>query len=381
MKAWDYRLLLVACPVLALSGCPDDPVPADTDDDSSSGTPSSSSSTSTTTESADTTTLDPPMTTDATDSTGNGSATTASTDPDTGDTGVSSTGEVTICNNNILEGDEVCDLNQLNGETCASLGYQGGVLGCLLTCQDYNLLGCFICGNEVVDIAEDCEGDVVEKDATCQSFGYQAGSVTCGADCLYDLSDCSICGDGITAGPEQCDGIDYDGQTCASIGFDGGTLGCNLAQCQFVYSGCFGGQYLQNFESGPPMPAEFSVGPIDPWFVDSMNPITGTYSARSGALAAGGITDLQLTADFPVAGNISFDHETSCANGADFLEFYIDGIYQADWSGITAAANFSTPVAAGQHTFRWRFNRAGFINKGQNAVWVDDIALTGGVPL
>ena len=278
-------------------------------------------------------------------------------------------------------GDEACDLNQLNGETCASLGYQGGVLGCLLTCEDYNLLGCFICGNEVIDIAEDCEGGVVPEEVTCPSLGFEAGTVTCGADCLYDLSDCSICGDGIAAGPEQCDGIDFNGEDCMSIGFDGGNLGCNLAQCQYVYSGCFGGQYIQNFEAGLAMPIEFTALGAAPWFVDDMNPIDGSNSARSGALPAGGIVDLSLTADFPAGGNMSFEYETSCANGVDFLEFRVDGILQGQWSGIVAANTHMEVIAAGQHTFQWRFNRQGFINEGQDAVWIDNVTLDGGVPL
>jgi hypothetical protein len=285
-----------------------------------------------------------------------------------------------VCGNNIIEGEEVCDLAQVNGETCESLGYQGGQLGCLLTCEGYNLLGCFICGNEVIDLAEDCEGEV-PNDVTCQSLGFQDGFITCGDDCLYDISECSICGDGIQSGYEQCDGIDFGGQTCASVGFDGGNLACNLAQCAYVYSGCFGGQYVQNFEASAMMPIELDVDPSAPWTVDSTMPINNARSARSGNLPAGGITNLTLEASFPAAGTVSFYHREDTANGFDFLRFYRDGVLQQSWSGNLAAAQYNAPVPAGNHTFQWRFERAGFVNSGQNAVWVDDITLDGGVPL
>jgi hypothetical protein len=190
-------------------------------------------------------------------------------------------GEIAVCGNNVIEGSEVCDLAQVNGETCQSLGYQGGQLGCLLTCTDYNLLGCFICGNEVVDIAEDCEGGVVPEDVTCESLGYQAGDVVCGADCLYDLSECSICGDGVEQGPEDCDGIDFGGDTCATIGFDGGNLACNLASCTFNVGGCMGGQYVQDFEVGV-MPPEFTLGGNANWLVDNMMPIGRILVAQRG---------------------------------------------------------------------------------------------------
>ena len=46
------------------------------------------------------------------------------------------------------------------------------------------------------------------------------------------------CGDGsINAAGEQCDGSDLGGETCASLGFLGGTLACD-ASCQFDTSGC-----------------------------------------------------------------------------------------------------------------------------------------------
>jgi hypothetical protein len=285
-----------------------------------------------------------------------------------------------VCGNNIIEGDEVCDLAQVNGETCESLGYQGGQLGCLLTCEDYNLLGCFICGNEVIDIAEDCEGGVVPEEIDCQSLGFQDGFVTCGDDCLYDLSECSICGDGIQSGYEQCDGIDFGGETCASIGFDSGNLACNLAQCAFVYSGCMGGMYVQDFEASMDMPIEFDLDAVAPWEVDDSMPINDARSARSGALPGGGITNMTLMTSFPAAGNVSFMHRENTQAGWDYLRFYRDGVLQQSWSGNLAAAMYSAPVAAGNHTFQWRFESSGF-GGAAGTVWVDDITLTGGVPL
>ncbi|MCX4242202.1 hypothetical protein [Paraliomyxa miuraensis] len=377
---WRLGALPWVCGSLLLTGCPDDPVPAT---ETSDGSSSDDATTTTTLTTSTTVSLDsssgPATTTTVGDteaSTGPGTTTT----PTSSSATVGDTGEIAVCGNNVIEGDEVCDLAQINGETCESLGYEGGQLGCLLTCQDYNLLGCFICGNEVIDIAEDCE-DSVPEEVTCQSLGFEDGWITCGSDCLYDLSECSICGDGIASGPEQCDGIDFSGETCASQGFDGGNLACNLLQCAFVYSGCSGGQYLQNFEASLNIPIEFDVDAVAPWVVVEAMPIAGARSARSGALPVGGTTNLTLQAAFAAAGTVSFDHRESTAAGFDFLYFYVDGIQMGSWSGINAAANYMGPVAAGNHTFQWRFFREGFINGGTDQVWVDNITLVGGVPL
>lgn len=366
------RLILIwaVAPTLLLTGCTDDPV-ASTE---SGQTDTESVDTTTTTEGLDSSSSAGPGTTSDSSSSGTTSADSSSSD------GGSTGPKPAVCGNNIIEGDEACDLAQVNGETCESLGYQGGNLGCLLTCEDYNLLGCFICGNEVIDIAEDCEGSVPD-DVTCQSMGFQDGFMTCGDDCLYDTSECSICGDGIQSGYEQCDGIDFNGQTCASVGFKSGNLACNLAQCAFVYSGCQGGMYFQDFEASLMIPIEFTVDMAAPWTVSESNPIAGTRSARSGNMPAGGITNLTLSSTFSAAGNISFFHREDSASGWDFLRFYRDGVLQSSWSGTNAAVQYNAAVPAGDHTFQWRFERAGFIDQGQNAVWVDDITLDGGVPL
>ncbi|MCA9654806.1 MAG: hypothetical protein KC501_33125 [Myxococcales bacterium] len=383
MRTLDYRIVTLALAPWMLLGCTGDDVPVDpTGDTGSSSTGVSPTTTSSTTLPPPTTTTSPGTTTDEPETSSSGS--TAAADESTTTTQGVDPCDLSVCGDNIRDPMcEVCDLAQLGGETCVSQGFQGGQLGCLLTCDAYNYLGCFICGNEVVDIAEDCEG-TVEDGTTCESLGFEGGELVCGDDCLFDLSDCSICGDGIRQGPEQCDGIDLGGETCASLGFDGGNLGCNIPLCAYDYQGCSGGQYIQDFESvGGMFPPEFTVDIANPWTVDNTMPVNGMFSARSGAfpVGVGGLTNLSLTASFPVAGNVSFVRETSCANGVDFLEFYVDGVFQQSWTGIIAPAAHNQAVAAGMHTFQWRFNRAGFLDEGQNAVWVDDIVLTGGVPL
>jgi hypothetical protein len=370
-----WRSLLTVSLPLALAACPGDDAP---DPDAGATTMSAESSTG----AASSTSVDP--STSAADSSTGGTTAVATTDvsTSTGPAAEDSTtfGEIAVCGNNVIEGSEVCDLAQLNGHTCQSLGYQGGQLGCLLTCTDYNLLGCFICGNGVVDIAEDCE-ETVPENVTCESLGYQAGWVTCGGDCMFDTSDCSICGDGVRQGPEECDGIDYGGQTCASLGFDGGNLACNLATCAFNMAGCQGGQYFQNFEAGV-MPGQFAQGGNANWVVDNNMPIAGGFSAHSGAIGHSQQTSMSLSTNFAAAGSVAFSHRVSSEQCCDFLRFYIDGVQQQQWSGNTGVvgmANF--PVPAGAHTLEWRYQKDGSVVVGSDRAWVDDILLTAGVPL
>lgn len=60
-----------------------------------------------------------------------------------------------------------------------------------------------VCGNDIVEDQEDCEPSTF-KDAACEEFGFESGTVSCSSDCQYDFDDCQ--------GTEIChDGRDNDG--------------------------------------------------------------------------------------------------------------------------------------------------------------------------
>ncbi len=117
-----------------------------------------------------------------------------------------------VCGNNVTESPEVCDGTDLNGETCQSQGFDTGTLGCLSDCSGYDTSGCSNNGGPV-------------------------------------------CGNGVIETGEVCDGSNLGGQTCSSQGFSGGTLACNSTCDGFDTSGCTSGGcttqtlYSNNFDS------------------------------------------------------------------------------------------------------------------------------------
>jgi hypothetical protein len=70
-------------------------------------------------------------------------------------------------------------------------------------------------------VDNDCDGLVNCMDPQCQAAG------VCGEQC----------GNAMLEPAEECDGPDLGGQTCVSLGFDGGMLSC-AADCTFDASGC-----------------------------------------------------------------------------------------------------------------------------------------------
>ncbi|MDY0001648.1 MAG: hypothetical protein RBU30_10165, partial [Polyangia bacterium] len=153
-------------------------------------------------------------------------------------------GFVAPCGNGDLDPGEDCDGSSLEGETCQSLGYAGGTLGCRNDCR-FDLTGCEgagLCGNGVLDPPERCDGWNLGG-WTCADLGLGGGNLDCTPMCRFDSSGCDEqpeCGDGVIGPGELCDGIDLDGQTCRSqTGLLLGEVTCD-PDCQgFDTSGCY----------------------------------------------------------------------------------------------------------------------------------------------
>lgn len=108
-------------------------------------------------------------------------------------------------------------------------------------CQDENCSLECLCGNGFVDDGENCdpgEGGFIFE--TCEDLGYEGGTLSCSAECVFDESACEgsrgVCGDGtIDWGlDEECDGPIEE--TCLDRGYEGGELACT--DCSIDISGC-----------------------------------------------------------------------------------------------------------------------------------------------
>lgn len=100
---------------------------------------------------------------------------------------------LTTCGNGAVDGYEQCDGTNLGGNTCSSLGFAGGALSCNPGCS-FNLSGCVpqqcsTCGDGVVQVGEDCDLGDLGGD-TCGTLGYGGGILRCGPGCIHDTSSC-----------------------------------------------------------------------------------------------------------------------------------------------------------------------------------------------
>lgn len=150
------------------------------------------------------------------------------------------TSSVPRCGDGVLQAPEVCDGAELGGLSCGALSLGSGTLTCAPTCT-IDATGCGgpapTCGDGLAQGAEACDGADL-KGKTCLTEGFVSGALLCDSDCTQALTvQCSRCGDGVIDAGEACDGVALNNKTCATEGFDSGALACSSA-CALDTSGC-----------------------------------------------------------------------------------------------------------------------------------------------
>ncbi len=160
-------------------------------------------------------------------------------------TGCEATGR---CGDGVVQPDagEACDGEALGDQTCESLGFYGGTLTCGSDCA-FDTAACeqeLRCGDGLLqpEWGEICDGDNLDGE-TCLTLGFHGGALACSDDCRHDLTGCEAagrCGDGVVQAGfgETCDGANLGGQTCQTLGFATGTLFCH-ADCSLDTGACF----------------------------------------------------------------------------------------------------------------------------------------------
>lgn len=131
-----------------------------------------------------------------------------------------------FCPNGFVDGDEECDTDDLDGETCQSQGFLGGTLTCADFCE-FDTTGCVNEG-----------GDCCLANGTPGCGDEECNDIVCGLDptCCSDTWD-TVCAAEAEASCAVCN---YDGDCCSANGTSGcGDLSCVDEVCS-VLPGCCG---------------------------------------------------------------------------------------------------------------------------------------------
>ena len=133
--------------------------------------------------------------------------------------------------------------------------------------------------------------------------------------------------------------------------------------------------YTEGFESGgfnPSLPWT-SQGNM-PWTVLSNVVYAGRFAARSGAISDGQRSVLLLPVIL-IAGTGTFWVRVSSETGWDALEFYVNRVFQRNWSGDVNWQERQFPVVDGLNTLEWRYVKDANFSSGLDAAFVDNLYL------
>ncbi|MGM0596669.1 MAG: SBBP repeat-containing protein [Myxococcota bacterium] len=135
-----------------------------------------------------------------------------------------------LCGNSLIDMNEECDSENLDNQSCNSLGFYEGTLGCKSNCT-FDTSNCEKkCGDNQLDpLHEECDGEQIGN-SSCADEGFYSGSVICTDECQLDYSGCSgFCGDNeLQPEFEPCDGaLTGDNMTCGKAGYFSGVVSCS----------------------------------------------------------------------------------------------------------------------------------------------------------
>jgi len=138
----------------------------------------------------------------------------------------------------------------------------------------------------------------------------------------------------------------------------------------------FIGLVMENFETGDFSLFDWQMGTFG-WDINDANAYEGIYCAVSQDINDSQTASLSVTMDVAADGDISFYYKVSSEDGGSYfydgLVFYINGEEQDQWQGEIDWTQASYPVSAGNHTFKWEYEKDYSQSSGSDCGWIDEI--------
>jgi hypothetical protein len=151
--------------------------------------------------------------------------------------------------------------------------------------------------------------------------------------------------------------------------------GAPTAQFHVQYSDNYGqtGAVTDGFETGV-LGSTYTNGGSIGWYVTTGMAKAGVYSARAGAISHGQTSWMTRTAQ---AGDMSFWYRVYSEAGADWFNFYVDGVQKVHRAGNVAWTLYAYTLPAGTHTLKWEYVKDASVSGGSDTAWIDQVTLTG----
>ena len=133
-------------------------------------------------------------------------------------------------------------------------------------------------------------------------------------------------------------------------------------------------QFTDDFESGGFNRLPYQV---NGWAVTGDVVSTGQFAARSTAARnQNRVTNSLVVVTNLLPGIGSFEYRVSTETNYDHLEFYVDGVLRARWSGEHSWSTFEFEIVrSGSQRLEWRYTKDAAIAVGLDAVFIDNLDL------
>ena len=124
------------------------------------------------------------------------------------------------------------------------------------------------------------------------------------------------------------------------------------------------GMLMENFETVDFTGHNWQLVGHGEWFIQDDEVHDGDYAARSGDIGNNQFSEISVDYNVLNQGSISFSAKTSSEQGSsgtiyDYLTFYIDNEQMILIGGESDWDEYSFNVSAGEHTFRWVYEKDG----------------------
>jgi len=138
------------------------------------------------------------------------------------------------------------------------------------------------------------------------------------------------------------------------------------------------GMLMENFETIDFSGHDWQLAGQSDWYIQDDEVHDGNYAARSGDIGNSQFSEISVEYNVMNSGSISFAAKVSSEQGNsgtiyDYLTFYIDGEQMALLGGELDWNEYSFMVSAGQHTFRWVYEKDTAGSSGDDCAWIDRI--------
>lgn len=140
-----------------------------------------------------------------------------------------------------------------------------------------------------------------------------------------------------------------------------------------VYDLTWSNMLLENFDGSFTL-QDWSFGGNSDWEIDNSTFSSGTGSAKSGVITHDQTSEMEITINDVVQSDITFMYKVSSENDYDYLQFYVDDTKIEEWSGSIDWTEYSYEVEAGDHTFKWVYEKDGSVTNGDDCGWIDAIS-------